>query len=80
MENFKELMQSWALESKLKGTREPSTEGQSQCDPGVERRERSREIRRLPRLKWIFGNKDLEEIGGSLPLYSSPAWRVEAAR
>ena len=30
-------MQPWALESKLKGTREPSTEGQSQCDPGLEK-------------------------------------------
>ena len=30
-------MQPWALESKLKGTPEPSTEGQSQCDPGLER-------------------------------------------
>ena len=38
MENLKELMQPWALESKLKGTREPSTEGQSQCDPGLERK------------------------------------------
>ena len=43
MENFKELMQSWALESKLKGTREPSTEGQSQCDPGLERSGGSRD-------------------------------------
>ena len=36
-------MQSWALESKLKGTREPSTEGQSQCDPGLERSGGSRD-------------------------------------
>ena len=33
----------------------------------------SREIMWLPRLYWIFGNKDLEDIGGSLPLYSRPA-------
>ena len=30
-------MQPWALELKLKGSREPSAEGQSQCDPGLER-------------------------------------------
>ena len=35
--NFNELMQPWAFESKLKGTHAPSTEGQSQCDPGLER-------------------------------------------
>ena len=37
MGNFMELMQPGALYSKLQGTREPSTEGQSQCDPGLER-------------------------------------------
>ena len=36
-------------------------------------RERSRETMRLPRLYWSFGNNNLEEIGGSRPLYSSPA-------
>ena len=38
MGNFKELMQPGALDSKLQGTREPSTEGQSQCDPGLQRK------------------------------------------
>ena len=37
MGNFKKLMQPGALDSKVQGTREPSTEGQSQCDPGLER-------------------------------------------
>ena len=36
-------------------------------------REGSRETMRLPRLYWSFGNNNLEEIGGSRPLYSSPA-------
>ena len=36
--NLKKLMQPRALDSKLQGTREPSTEGQSQCDPGLERK------------------------------------------
>ena len=36
-------------------------------------RERSRGNKRLPRLHWSFGNNNLEEIGGSRPLYSSPA-------
>ena len=35
-------------------------------------RERSRGNKRLPRLHWSFGNNNLEEIGGSRPLYSSP--------
>ena len=43
MENFKKLMQPGALDSKLQGTREPSTEGQSQCDPGLERSGGSRD-------------------------------------
>ena len=43
MKNLKELMQPWALDTKLKGTREPSTEGQSQCDPGLERSGGSRD-------------------------------------
>ena len=37
MENFKKSMQPWALDLKLKGTREPSTGRQSQYDPGLER-------------------------------------------
>ena len=37
MENFKKSMQPWALDLKLKGTREPSTGRHSQCDPGLER-------------------------------------------
>ena len=34
---FQEVDDPGALDSKLQGTREPSTEGQSQCDPGLER-------------------------------------------
>ena len=37
MENFKKSVQPWALDLKLKGTREPSTGRQSQYDPGLER-------------------------------------------
>ena len=74
IENFQNSMQPWSLDSELRGTREPSNGGQSQCDPGLEReRESLRGTMRFPRLYWIFGNKDLEDIGGSLPLYSSPA-------
>ena len=49
-------MQPWALESKLKGTREPSTEGQSQCDPGLEREvKRDQEATEIVTAFGLFG-------------------------
>ena len=78
MGNFKKLMQCGALDSKLRGTCEPSTEGQSQCDPGLEREVyRDQEAHEIGMAFWYQG---LGEDWRSLPLSSSPAWRVEAAR
>ena len=59
-------MQPWALESKLKGTREPSTEGQSQCSPGLEREvQRDQEA---PEIEMDFWK---QRLGGD--------WRLVAA-
>ena len=66
MGNFKKLMQPGALDSKLQGTREPSTEGQSQCDPGLERKvQRDQEA---PEIEMDFWK---QRLGGD--------WRLVAA-
>ena len=49
-------MQPGALDSKLQGTREPSTEGQSQCDPGLERKvQRDQEAHEIVMAFWQQG-------------------------
>ena len=59
MGNFKKLMQCGALDSKLRGTCEPSTEGQSQCDPGLERE--------------VYRDQEAHEIG--MAFLVSRTWR-----
>ena len=49
-------MQPGAWDSKLQGTREPSTEGQSQCDPGLERKvQRDQEAHEIVMAFWQQG-------------------------
>ena len=49
-------MQPWALDLKLKGTREPSTGRQSQYDPGLEREvERDQEATEIVMAFWQQG-------------------------
>ena len=60
MENFKKSMQPWALDLKLKGTREPSIGRQSQYDPGLERKvERDQEATEIVMAFWQQGQQGL---------------------